>query len=216
MAAPRIKFCGNTSVEDAELAVELGAWAVGVIFHKPSPRYCDPAIAGAIAARLRRRAEVVGVWVNAHLDEVSEAASDLGLTMVQLHGDEGPAYCAEVARRTGCRVIKAVQIHTAGDLQTLGTYHTDFHLLDTGHAQLRGGTGQTWDWRMAAAAGPRGGVPRILSGGLTAENVAEAIAAVRPFAVDVVSGVEASPGVKDPARMEAFVEAVQAVAVPAA
>jgi phosphoribosylanthranilate isomerase len=210
MAVPRIKFCGNTSVEDAELAVELGAWAVGVIFHEPSPRYCDPAVAAAIAARLRRRAEVVGVWVNAHLDEVSEAASDLGLTMVQLHGDEGPAYCAEVARRTGCRVIKAVQVHTAGDLQTLGTYHTDFHLLDTGHVDLRGGTGRTWDWRMAAGH-LRGDVPRILSGGLRPDNVAEAIAAVRPYAVDVVSGVEAAPGVKDAGKMAAFAEAVHAV-----
>jgi phosphoribosylanthranilate isomerase len=216
MAVPRIKFCGNTSVEDAELAVELGAWAVGVIFHAPSPRYCDPAVAAAIAARLRRRAEVVGVWVNAHLDEVSETASDLGLTIVQLHGDEGPAYCAEVARRTGCRVIKAVQIHTAGDLQTLGIYHTDFHLLDTGHAQLRGGTGQSWDWRMAAAGRLRSEVPRILSGGLRPDNVAEAIEVVRPFAVDVVSGVEASPGVKDPQKMAAFAEAVHAVGVPAA
>jgi phosphoribosylanthranilate isomerase len=212
MAAPRIKFCGNTSVEDAELAVELGAWAVGLIFYEPSPRYCDPAVAGAIAARLRRRAEVVGVWVNGHLDEVSETASDLGLTMIQLHGDEGPAYCAEVARRTGCRVIKAVPVASAGDLQALGVYHTDFHLLDTGHAHLRGGTGETWDWRMAAAGRLRTEVPRILSGGLRADNVSEAIEIVRPYAVDVVSGVEAAPGVKDAEKMAAFAEAVRATA----
>src|ERR1044071_531482 len=149
-----------TSVEDAELAVELGAWAVGAIFYERSPRRCDPAVAGAIARALRRRAEVVGVWVNAHLDEVSEAAVDLGLTMVQLHGDEGPAYCAEVARRTGCRVIKALPVHSVGDLQALSSFHTDFHLLDTGDAALRGGTGRTWDWSLAGA-GPRSRVPKI-------------------------------------------------------
>ena len=203
----RIKFCGMTSVEDAELAVELGAWAVGTIFYERSPRRCDPAVAGAIARTLRRRAEVVGVWVNAPLDEVSEAATDLGLTMVQLHGDEGPAYCAEVARRTGCRVIKAMPVRSVGDLKALSTYHTDFHLLDTSDPNLRGGTGRTWDWSLAQAA-VRGAAPVILSGGLTAENVRDAIAAVQPYAVDVASGVEASPGVKDPAKMAAFAEAV--------
>jgi phosphoribosylanthranilate isomerase len=198
-----------TSVEDAELAVELGAWAVGAIFYERSPRRCDPSVAAAIARALRRRAEVVGVWVNAHLDEVSEAAVDLGLTMVQLHGDEGPAYCAEVARRTGCRVIKALPVHSAGDLQALSVYHTDFHLLDTGDERLRGGTGRTWDWTLARGA--RGNVPVILSGGLSAKNVAKAIEVVRPYAVDVASGVEASPGVKDPEKMRAFAEAVRAV-----
>jgi phosphoribosylanthranilate isomerase len=198
-----------TSVEDAELAVELGAWAVGAIFYERSPRRCDPSVAAAISRALRRRAEVVGVWVNAHLDEVSEAAVDLGLTMVQLSGDEGPAYCAEVARRTGCRVIKALPVRTSGDLQALSVYHTDFHLLDTGDERLRGGTGRTWDWRLAQGA--RDGVPRILAGGLTADNVAEAIAVVRPYAVDVASGVEASPGVKDPDKMRAFAAAAQSL-----
>jgi phosphoribosylanthranilate isomerase len=202
-----------TSVEDAELAVELGAWAVGAIFYERSPRRCDPAVAAAIARALRRRAEVVGVWVNAHLDEVSEATTDLGLTMVQLHGDEGPAYCAEVARRTGARVIKALPVRSAGDLQALTAYHTDFHLLDTGHERLRGGTGQSWDWSLARDLRP--GVPRILSGGLTAENVGEAIEVVGPYAVDVASGVEAAPGVKDPEKMAAFAEAVQAASVAA-
>jgi phosphoribosylanthranilate isomerase len=198
-----------TSVEDAELAVELGAWAVGAIFYERSPRRCDPSVAAAISRALRRRAEVVGVWVNAHLDEVSEAAVDLGLTMVQLHGDEGPAYCAEVARRTGCRVIKALPVRSAGDLQALSTYHTDFHLLDTGDERLRGGTGRTWDWTLARGA--RRGVPRILSGGLTADNVGEAISVLNPYAVDVASGVEAAPGIKDPQKMRAFADAVRAV-----
>jgi phosphoribosylanthranilate isomerase len=208
-ATVRIKFCGMTSVEDAELAVELGAWAVGTIFYERSPRRCEPAVAAAIARALRRRAEVVGVWVNGRLDEVSEAATDLGLTMVQLHGDEGPAYCAEVARRTGCRVIKALPVRSVGDLQALSAYHTDFHLLDTGDQRLRGGTGRTWDWSLAHDL--RGGVPRLLSGGLTAENVASAIEVVEPYAVDVASGVEASPGVKDPEKMRAFAEAVRGV-----
>jgi phosphoribosylanthranilate isomerase len=210
-----IKFCGMTSVEDAELAVELGAWAVGTIFYEGSPRRCDPAVAGAIARTLRRRAEVVGVWVNAHLDDVSEAASDLGLTMVQLHGDEGPAYCAEVARRTGCRVIKAMPVQSVGDVKALSTFHTDFHLLDTRDPHLRGGTGRTWDWSLARSAS-RGRVPLILSGGLNAENVGDAIAAVQPHAVDVASGVESAPGVKDAAKMAAFADAVRAASEVAA
>jgi phosphoribosylanthranilate isomerase len=130
--------------------------------------------------------------------------------MLQLHGDEGPAYCAEAARRTGCRVIKAVQVRDAGDLQALEPFRTDFHLLDAHSRDLRGGTGETFDWKLVNAH--RGPAPVITSGGLRPENVADAIAATRPYAVDVASGVEASPGRKDPARMEAFFEAAGVVA----
>lgn len=205
----RFKICGVTRPRDAELALELGAWAVGLIFFPGSPRRCDPEAAAEVAAVVGRKAELVGVWVNAHLDVVAAQADALGLTAVQLHGDEGPAYCAEVARRTGAKVIKAFRLGTVGDLAGLRRYRTtDLHLLDTGHATLAGGTGEAWDWSMLAHA-PRGGAPRILSGGLTPENVAEAIAAVRPYAVDVASGVEASPGIKDPDKLAAFAAAVQ-------
>jgi phosphoribosylanthranilate isomerase len=126
--------------------------------------------------------------------------------MLQLHGDEGPAFCAEAARRTGCRVIKAARVSSGADIQALGPFHTDFHLLDSYRPGVPGGTGETFSWELARAH--RGSVPMILSGGLTADNVAEAIATARPYAVDVASGVELSPGRKDPAQLRAFADAV--------
>jgi phosphoribosylanthranilate isomerase len=208
----RVKICGTTSLDDAERAAALGAWAVGLIFHPPSPRRCRREEAARIAAALRRRIEVVGVFVNQPLDRVAETAEEVGLTMLQLHGDEGPAYCAEAARRTGLKTIKARAVRSGADLRALEPFHTDYHLLDAHHDRLRGGTGQTFDWSLAGQH--RGAQPVLLSGGLTPANVAEAIAVVRPFAVDVASGVEAAPGHKDPARLEAFFAAV-AEAAPA-
>lgn len=208
----RVKVCGITRFEDAELAVELGAWALGFIRWAGSARAVDPAPAAAIAAAFRRRAQLVGVFVNPTLDEVAHAADELHLTHVQLSGDEGPSFCAEVARRTGAKVIKAMPIAAQADLQDLERFRTvDFHLLDTARGGLRGGTGQTWDWALAGRR--RSAVPVILAGGLTAANVADGIAAVDPYAVDVASGVEAEPGVKDPAKLRAFLEAAH-VGVP--
>jgi phosphoribosylanthranilate isomerase len=204
----RVKVCGITRPEDAELAVELGAWALGFILWRRSPRAADPAVAAGIALALRRRVELVGVFVNASLDEIAQAAEALHLSHVQLHGDEGPAFCGEVARRTGAKVIKAVRVASASDFQDLERFHTDFHLLDTGARGKYGGTGETWDWALAARR--RRKIPAILSGGLTADNVAAGIAAVDPYAVDVASGVEAAPGVKDPDKLAAFMAAVSA------
>jgi phosphoribosylanthranilate isomerase len=202
----RVKICGITRPEDAELAVELGAWALGFILWPRSPRAADPAVAAGIALALRRRVELAGVFVNASLEEIAHAAEALHLTHVQLHGDEGPAFCAEVARRTGAKVIKAMRIASASDFQDLQRFHTDFHLLDTARRGAYGGTGETWDWALASRRNRK--VPVILAGGLTPENVATGIAAVEPYAVDVASGVEASPGVKDPDRLAAFMAAV--------
>jgi phosphoribosylanthranilate isomerase len=210
----RVKVCGITRPEDAELAVELGAWALGFILWPRSPRVADPAVAAGIAAALRRRVELVGVFVNATLEEIAHAADELHLSHVQLHGDEGPAFCAEAARRTGAKLIKAVQVRSAADFQDLERYHTDFHMLDTAARGLRGGTGETWDWALAARR--RRKIPAILSGGLTAENVAAGIEAVDPWAVDVSSGVEASPGVKDPDKLRAFMAATAPRPVEAA
>lgn len=210
MSHVRVKICGITSLEDAERAAELGAWAVGLIFHRPSPRCCPPDEAAAIAAALRRRIEVVGVFVNRPLDEVVRRADEVGFSMVQLHGEEGPAYCSEVARRTGCRVMKARQVRSGADLLALATFHVDFHLLDAHADGLRGGTGETFDWRLAARRRSR--VPMLLSGGLTPDNAGEAIAQTSPWGVDVATGVEARPGRKDPARLEAFFAAVGATA----
>jgi phosphoribosylanthranilate isomerase len=209
------KICGITRLEDAELAADLGAWALGFILWSGSPRACDPGVAAGIARELRRRVETVGVFVNAPLDEITQAAEEIGFTHVQLHGDEGPAFCDAVAQRTGCKIIKAVRVASGADLQQLARFHTDFHLLDAAVGKLRGGSGQAWDWALAARH--RSHVPVILSGGLHAGNVAEGIAAVHPWGVDTASGTEAEPGIKDPAKVEAFLEAVRATAeVPAA
>jgi phosphoribosylanthranilate isomerase len=209
---PKIKFCGLTTLEDARMVVSAGAWAIGMIFWPRSPRRCSLETAAEIAAALRRRVELVGVFVNPTLDEVVGTADAAGLSMLQLHGDEGPAFCGEVARRTGCRVIKAVRVRSGADIQSLSAFHTDHHLLDSYVPGRPGGTGETFAWEIARAH--RSSVPVILSGGLTPENVAEAIAVVEPFAVDVASGVELVPGRKDPAKVQAFAAAVRSAAVP--
>jgi phosphoribosylanthranilate isomerase len=202
------KICGITRLEDAELAAELGAWALGFILWPGSPRAVDPGVAAGIARAVRRRVETVGVFVNAPLDEISQAADLIGFTHVQLHGDEGPAFCDAVAQRTGCKVIKAVRVASGADLQQLARFHTDFHMLDAAAGNLRGGSGQSWDWALAARH--RSPVPLILSGGLHPGNVTDGISAVRPWAVDTASGTEAEPGLKDPALLEAFLAAVRA------
>ena len=209
--APKIKFCGITNLRDAERAVAAGAWAVGLIFFPGSPRRCDPDAAAEIAAALKRRAEVVGVFVNATLEEVARTADAVELTTLQLHGDEGPSFCSEAARRTGCKVIKAARVRSGADIQALSAFHTDYHLLDSHVPGLRGGTGETFAWELARVH--RSKVPMILSGGLAPANVADAIAVVRPFAVDVASGVELTPGRKDPDKLEAFAAAVSSTAV---
>jgi phosphoribosylanthranilate isomerase len=210
---PRVKICGITRPEDAEQAASLGAWAVGFNFWPGSKRRCDPAIAAGIARALRRRVEPVGVFVNPTLDEVVRLAEGVGLTHVQLHGDEGPSFCTAVAERTGARVIKALRIGSGADIRDAERFHTDFHLLDAAAGAAYGGTGRTFDWRLIAQRHSR--VPVILSGGLTPDNVADGIAAVHPWGVDVASGVEAEPGIKDPAKVEAFIAAVRAAEVPA-
>jgi phosphoribosylanthranilate isomerase len=208
----KIKFCGITRPDDAELAVSAGAWAIGLIFWPRSPRRCEIGDAVEIASALKRRAEVAGVFVNATLDHVAQTADGVGLTMIQLHGDEGPAYCAEAARRTGCKVIKAARVRSRADVQALAPFHTDYHLLDSYTAGVPGGTGETFSWEIARAH--RGPIPVILSGGLTPDNVADAIATVGPYAVDVASGVELRPGRKDPEKLKAFADAVAGAHAP--
>lgn len=210
--APRIKFCGITRLEDAQLAVEAGAWAVGLILWPGSRRAVELPEAELIARTLRRQAEVVGVFVNAPLDEIARTVDTVGLTMVQLHGDEGPSFAVEVARRTGAKVVKAARVQDQGDITALNPYLVDYHLLDAHVPGQVGGTGMTFDHDLVAKRRSR--VPLILSGGLTAGNVGAAIAKVQPFAVDVASGVEVSPGIKDPDLITAFAQAVAAT-VPA-
>jgi phosphoribosylanthranilate isomerase len=213
---PRVKVCGLTNLPDAELALEHGAWALGMIFFPGSPRRCSLDAARQISSALRRRAELCGVFVNSPLEQVVSLADELSLSMLQLHGDEGPAYCAEAARRTGARVIKAGQVAGVGDVRDIERFHVDFHLLDARSPSkaLRGGTGETFDWELLRAR--RSKVPLILSGGLSGDNVAEAIAAANPFALDTASGTEAAPGHKDPRKLAAFFAAARGASAPAA
>lgn len=203
----KVKFCGITNLDDGRQAAHLGAWAIGLNHHPESPRFCEPQVAVEIGAALKRQLEVVGVFVNPTLDELAAAAEDESLTMIQLHGDEGPAFCREAARRTGCKVIKALRVRSGADIGGAEAYRTDFHLLDAHRPGTSGGTGETFDWELLA--GRRSEVPLILAGGLTPENVADGVVAARPFAVDVATGVEAEPGVKDHALMAKFVESAQ-------
>ncbi|MEA2241510.1 MAG: phosphoribosylanthranilate isomerase [Solirubrobacteraceae bacterium] len=213
LMATRIKHCGITSLEDAHRAAEAGAWALGMIFWQGSPRRCSPAEAQLIGAALRRTVQLAGVFVNATLGEIDDMTQLAGLSLVQLHGDEGPAFCTEVARRTGAKVIKAARVRSRAELQAAAAFHTDFHLLDAHVEGVPGGTGETIDWDLVRDA--RLDAPIILSGGLTPDNVAAAIAATRPFAVDAASGTELAPGVKDPEKLRAFAEAVRGAEVRA-
>jgi len=208
-----VKICGITNPDDARAAAELGAWAIGLIFAAESPRACDPAVAEQIGAELRREVELAGVFCNAPLDDVGALADRCSLSLLQLHGDEGPAYCAEAARRTGCRIVKAARVRSAASLRVLRPFSVDYHLLDAHVPGRRGGTGETFDWELVA--GHRRAVPLILSGGLTPDNVAQGVAATRPFAVDSASGTESAPGHKDPRRLAAFFRAVESAEVVA-
>jgi phosphoribosylanthranilate isomerase len=210
--AVKVKICGITNVEDAREAVRLGAWAIGLVQHEDSPRSCDPAIAAQIGAELRRRCQVVGVFVNPKLEQVATAVADEGLSIVQLNGDEGPSFCAEVARRTGAKVIKAIHVSSAADVRGADAYRTDFHMFDTRRGELRGGTGETFDWELLADR--HSAVPAILAGGLKPSNVADAVEVARPFGVDVASGVEAGPGRKDHELLASFFEEAQGAARP--
>ncbi len=207
----RVKICGITNVDDAAEAVRLGAWAIGMVHHDESPRRVDPAEAAAISAAFRRKCEVAGVFVNPELDQVARAVEDEALTMVQLNGEEGPSFCAEVARKTGVKVVKAVHVSSAADVHAAEAFRTDLHLFDRrGSAGQWGGSGESFDWGLLR--GRRSEVPAIVAGGLRPDNVADAIEIAHPHAVDVASGVESEPGVKDHAAMAAFFAAAREVA----
>ena len=200
----RVKLCGVTSLDDARLCVEHGAWAIGLIFVPRSPRKAKLGDAVQIAAAVRRQVEVVGVFENATLDHVTTTADQVGLSIVQLHGDEGPSFCNEVARKTGAKVMKAVRVRTREEVVSLRSYSVDFHMLD-------GEGGEPFDWALARER--RSEVPLVMAGGLTPENVGAAIEATKPFAVDVARGTEARPGVKDPEKVAAFVRAAEGALV---
>jgi phosphoribosylanthranilate isomerase len=204
MPEPYVKICGITRAEDARLAVELGASALGFIFWPESPRFVEPARVRAILAAVPEMPGV-GVFVDQPLDLVRSVAADAGLTAVQLHGNEPPDY----ARSVGLPVIKALTAGHDGDEEESAWDVDTLLLLDAFDPVLRGGTGRTVDWNRASLLAARRRV--ILSGGLKPSNVSQAIATIRPFAVDVSSGVEESPGRKDPEKLRAFMKAVGTV-----
>ena len=206
-----MKICGLTSLDDARHAVDHGAWALGMIFWAGSKRACSVEEAARITGALRRQAETVGVFVDAPLDEVVAHVETLRLSMVQLHGAEGPAYVSEVQRRTGAKVIKAFRVRIGADVDRTGMFRqADLHLLDALVEGEPGGTGQAFDWSLAQERRFADDMPLVLAGGLTPDNVADAIAQVSPYAVDVASGTEAAPGVKDPEKVAAFLAAAGA------
>jgi phosphoribosylanthranilate isomerase len=202
----RIKICGITNLEDAQLAAHLGAHALGFIFYPLSPRKVEPEVARAIIAQLPPLVLSVGVFVDEAAAVVRELAARVGLDWLQLHGQESPDYCRSLSRR----VIKAFRIKDETSLTLLAPYQgaAQAFLLDTYRSGQAGGTGETFDWQLACQAKKYG--PIILAGGLTPENVAQAIKIAQPQAVDVVSGVEATPGKKDPEKLRTFFAAVRA------
>ena len=200
----RVKICGITRREDAQLAVKLGAVALGFNFYLPSPRYVLPASARDILRKLPPLVTAVGVFADETNDaQVASAAQEAGVAVVQLHGPRFPPLDWALAN---FRLIRAVAVDGGFRPETLQELRADAFLLDAFDAKLLGGTGRPFDWRLARAANNFGTI--ILAGGLTPENVGEAIREVRPFAVDVASGVESEPGRKDSAKLRAFFAAV--------
>jgi phosphoribosylanthranilate isomerase len=205
MMRTRIKVCGITRADDARRAVDLGVDALGFIFWAGSPRCVSVRQAAEIAAALPPLVATVGVFVNQPLDEIRAVAAGVGLSAIQLHGDEDVIACAGLPGRC----IKAIGVGAGFDAPAVASWPPDvWPLLDAHDPARRGGTGRAVDWDVAAAVARVRRV--ILAGGLDASNVRGAITRVRPFAVDVSSGVEREPGVKDPERLRAFVEGVAA------
>ena len=202
----KVKICGITNAPDALAAIEAGADMLGFMFYEPSPRHVSTVVAAAIARQLPPFAVRVGVFVNAPGDFVLRAIADCGLNLLQFHGDETPEYCTQF----GLMTVKAFRIRDAESLKLLPQYPTEAWLLDAFVANTPGGTGEKFNWDLAVEA-KKFGRPIFLAGGLTPENVTDAVRKVQPYAVDVSSGVEAAPGKKDPAKLRAFIEAVRSV-----
>jgi phosphoribosylanthranilate isomerase len=205
----RVKVCGITHPDDARDAVLLGADAIGLNFYEKSPRYIDASGAAAIIESLPALVSVVGVFVNhPNPQGLEDFALSLGLHAVQLHGNESPDYCSMIQR---VKVIKAIRADSHFKVESLRSYGNRVFLLDSATPQRFGGSGQTFDWDLVYGANAFGSI--VLAGGLNPENVAEAVSRLHPFAVDVCSGVETSPGKKHYDKMRRFIEAVRRVDV---
>lgn len=199
----RVKICGITNLEDALIAVEAGADALGFVFFQGSPRHISPRQAADIIRHLPPFVQTVGLFVNEALATVNQLSDQCGLDIVQLHGEESPDYCLAVQRR----IIKAFRVKDSSVLDDLANYRVAACLLDAWSPAAHGGTGTTFNWEIAAVAAASHRI--ILAGGLTPDNTAEAVATVNPYAVDVSSGVECAPRKKNAALLRAFVEAAR-------
>jgi len=200
----RVKICGITNLADAQAAVEAGADALGFIFYEKSPRYLTIPVVAEISKHLPPFIMRVGVFVNAPEDFVLRTIGECNLTLLQFHGDERPEFCAQF----GLMSMKAFRIRDEESLEELPKYQTDAYLLDAFSSTTLGGTGEKFNWDLAVEA-QKFGKPIFLAGGLTPENVAEAVKKVQPFGVDVSSGVEILPGKKDHAKVKAFIQAAK-------
>jgi phosphoribosylanthranilate isomerase len=201
----RIKICGITRYGDAKAAEGLGVDALGFVFYPKSPRYIAPQDAAAIIKQLPPFVSRVGIFVDEEIDEVVTVARATGIDTVQLHGTESPRYCSKIP----LPVIKAFSIEPSSDISLLGRYDVAAFLLDTWSSRLRGGTGKTFDWSIARSACLR--YDRvILAGGLNPTNLEEALETVQPYGIDISSGVEIKPGIKNPRKMRDAVQIVRA------
>jgi len=205
----KIKVCGITNVEDAEGAVRAGADALGFVMYRKSPRFVEPAVARAIVAGLPPFVLPVGVFVNEEAEKVRALIDECGFALAQLHGDESAHYCQNLGRPA----LKAIRLKDRGDFLALAEFHGRANvrgfLIDAFSDHAYGGTGQTVDWTLAQEAARS--APIILAGGLNPGNVAQAVQMVRPYGVDVSSGVEQSSGKKDPDKVKAFIQAARLV-----
>jgi phosphoribosylanthranilate isomerase len=200
----RIKICGITNLADALAAIEAGADALGLNFYGKSPRHVSMKTAAEISKQISPFVMRAGVFVNADEDLVTRAIAECSLSLLQFHGDEPPEFCTQF----GLMSMKAFRIRDVETLKELPKFQTDAYLLDAFSPEARGGTGEKFNWDLAVEA-QKFGKPIFLAGGLTPENVAEAVRKVKPFGVDVSSGVESSSGKKDHAKVRAFIEAVR-------
>ncbi len=204
----KIKICGITNIDDALAATEAGADALGFNFYKKSPRYVEPSKAMEIISQLPPFVLPVGLFVNEREEKIRELVTETGIQAIQLHGDESPEFC----QCLGSRVIKAFQVKDKESLKHMAHYRVSAFLLDSYNNKLRGGTGVTFDWHLAVVAKTFGRI--ILAGGLTPENVGEAVGLVQPYAVDTTSGVEKSPGIKDHPKIRKFIQEARRTARP--
>ena len=204
----RVKICGITNLEDAQIAIDSGADAIGFNFYRGSKRFVDERDAAVIIQRIQGAITTVGVFVNHSIAEILETQSIAKFDVIQLHGDETQRFVNELRSETNSKIIKAFRVSAEFDVESVDRYNVDAVLLDSFSTMEYGGTGNTLDWNIAAKAAARFS-DVYLAGGLTPDNVALAIRKVKPSSVDVASGVESSPGKKDPSRVAAFIKSAK-------